>query len=114
MDILLDSNGDIALTKSDITLTDSVTQKIRIRLRWFLNEWKFNRDTGIPYYEEVFIKQYDIDNIKQLLEEEILAVEEVEEVSSIEATVDLEDRALLISCTVLLTDGEETNVEVNV
>ena len=114
MDILLDSSGDIALNRGDIVLTDSVCQKVCIRLRWFLNEWKFNRNSGVPYYEEFFIKQYDIDNVKQLLEEEILSVDEVEEISSLEASVDIENRALSVSCSVVLTDGEEVKVEVNV
>lgn len=114
MDILLDGDGDIALNKADIELTDSVCQKISIRLRWFLNEWKYNKNIGVPYYEEVFVKQYDLDNIKQILEEEILSVDEVEEISSLEASVDIENRTLAVSCLVVVTDGEEIKVEVNV
>lgn len=114
MDILLDSSGDIALNRADIVLSDSVCQKISIRLRWFLNEWKFNKNAGVPYYEEIFVKQYDIENVKQLLEEEILSVDEVDEISSLEASVDIENRALSVSCSVVLTDGEEVKVEVNV
>lgn len=114
MDILLDSDGDIAISKADIVLTDSVSQKISIRLRWFLNEWKFNRNLGVPYYDEIFVKQYDLDNVKQLLEEEILSVDEVEEISSLEASLDIENRALTILCSVVLTDGQEIEIEVKV
>ena len=114
MDILLGSDGDIALSKADITLTNSLCQKISIHLRWFLNEWKFNRNIGVPYYEEIFVKQYDLDNIKQILEEEILSVDGVEEISSLEASVDMENRTLFVTCSVVQADGEEIIVEVNV
>lgn len=35
MDILLDSNGDLAFKGTDIVLANSVRQKIKIRLKWF-------------------------------------------------------------------------------
>lgn len=114
MDILLDNDGDIALKNADIVLTESISQKIIIRLRWFLNEWKFNRSFGIPYYDEIFVKQYDIDDVKQILEEEILSVDEVTEISSLEASVDVVNRSLTVSCTIVLENEEEVKVEVNV
>lgn len=114
MDILLDKDGDITLIDADIVLTESVCQKISIRLRWFLNEWKFNRSFGLPFYDEIFVKQYDIDDVKQILEEEILSVDEVCEVNSLEANVNIESRSLEVSCSVVITDGEEVKVEVSV
>ena len=53
-DLLLDESGDLLLDETgDIQFTDSITQAIAIRLRWFLNEWKLGPELGIPYYEEV-------------------------------------------------------------
>lgn len=112
MDILLSTDGDIKLADADIELTESVAQKIAIKLRWFANEWKFNRNFGVPYYEDIFVKQYDLEYIRQLLEEEILSVEEVSGIKAIELTVDHEKRALTVSCEVLLKSGETEKSEV--
>ena len=40
MDILLDGNGDLAFKGTDIILANSVRQKIKIRLKWFFQEWR--------------------------------------------------------------------------
>lgn len=112
MDILLSTDGDIRLADADIELTESVAQKIAIKLRWFANEWKFNRNFGVPYYEDIFVKQYDLEYIRQLLEEEILSVEEVSGIKTLDLTVDNERRALSVSCEVLLKSGETEKSEV--
>ena len=50
MDILLDPSGDLFVGKNgDIALGESVAQKIKIRLKWFAAEWRWNRDEGLPY-----------------------------------------------------------------
>ena len=112
MDILLSTDGDIKLADADIELTESVAQKISIKLRWFANEWKFNRNFGVPYYEDIFVKQYDLEYIRQLLEEEILSVEEVSGIKTLDLTVDNERRALSVSSEVLLKSGETEKSEV--
>ena len=41
LDILLDTGGDYKISDTgDIILTQSVPQAIKIRLKWFLGEWR--------------------------------------------------------------------------
>jgi len=78
MDILLDSNGDLKLSGSgDIILANSVSQKIKIRIRWFLGEWRWNREVGLPYFENLFQKRPDTPYFENLVKNELLAVDEV-------------------------------------
>ena len=50
MDILLSADGDLFLSeKGDISLTESVAQKIKIRLKWWLGEWRWDEEEGLPY-----------------------------------------------------------------
>ena len=43
-DILLTLDGDLSVSeRGDIALTDGVRQSVRIRLQWFLGEWRFAR-----------------------------------------------------------------------
>lgn len=56
-DLLLTSDGDLCIDdNANVEITDSVIQEIQIRLRWFLGEWKINPEWGLPYYEQVFVK----------------------------------------------------------
>lgn len=77
-DILLNYAGDIAVTEyGDITLTESVKQKILIHLRWIKEEWRLGPDLGFSWFEDVLVKNPNLDNVQQLLREEILKVEGV-------------------------------------
>ena len=56
-DVLLTDAGDLLINSvGDISLTDSVQQAIAVRLRWFADEWRLGRDIGVPYFEDILIK----------------------------------------------------------
>jgi hypothetical protein len=88
-DFLLTPGGDLHINPAtgDIEITDSVEQAIRIRLLWFLNEWRLGRDFGIPYREDVLIKNPNKLRIRQLFRDAIVSVEEVESVEEINASI---------------------------
>lgn len=51
--------GDIALVEGDLVLIDgdeAVGQHVLNRLRVFFREWYLDRRIGLPFYQEVFIK----------------------------------------------------------
>ena len=78
MDILLSSDGDLHLTeKGDISLVNSVAQKIKIRLKWWLGEWRWDEDEGLPYKDELLIKNPDTDSFEMSVREKIFEVDEV-------------------------------------
>lgn len=111
-DLLLDSDGDLVLRNGDIVITDSVIQAIKIRLRWFANEWRINKDYGIPYYEEVFIKNPNKQLIEERIKEEILTVDEVQEVTAVNIEVNTITRKAVITFSVTV-NGIEQNGEVD-
>ena len=105
-DILLDSNGDILLNESgDIQFTDSVKQAIAIRLKWFAKEWKLGPDLGIPYYDEVFVKNPSITLIEENMRNSIMDVDEVEDVISFNMTNDRKLRKLTVSYVVSVSEN---------
>lgn len=96
-DIKLNSGGDIEIGSSgDIALTESVIQAAKIRLRWFLDEWRFNPEAGLPYFEDVFVKNPNLDKIKSILRKELLAVDGILAVPEISIAVAKEDRTAVI------------------
>ena len=96
MDILLTRDGDLRLTgQGDISLTDSIRQAVRIRLLWFFGEWRFSPDWGLPYFERVLVKNPSIGHIRQIVREEIMAVEGVTDVRSVNVSVDSKRGAVI-------------------
>lgn len=96
MDILLDGNGDLAFKGTDIVLANSVRQKIKIRLKWFFQEWRWDDEAGVPYFEYLFVKNPDIDQIKELVEEQIFNVDEITEVNDVSIEIDSLKRSAVI------------------
>lgn len=101
MDILLDNNGDLFLGKDgDIILSNSVRQKIRIKLLWFLGEWRWNKDYGLPYFEELLIKNPDTEAFERYIHDVLAEIEEVTEISKVEIAVDPVTRIGAVTVTV--------------
>ncbi len=114
MDIMLDASGDLCISESgDLKLEDSVAQKIRIRLLWFEGEWRWDTEEGIPYFENLFVKNPDTDHFESLVRERIFEVEEVTEVKEVSVTYDRKTRDAVIRYTAL-TDFEKIREEVRI
>lgn len=111
LDILM-KEGDLVITKGgDIVLADSVRQAIRIRLLWFAGEWRFNTGYGIPYYDEVYIKNPNLEKIKLILSREIHNVDEVVDVQNMDIVMDKQNRVANVTFTVY-TNEETFDMEV--
>lgn len=112
MDILLSSDGDLYINeKGDITLVDSVRQKILIRIRWWLGEWRWDDEEGLPYKDELFIKNPDTDEFEMNIRDKIFDVDEVTEVQDVTVAYDRKTRIGTVSFTAL-TDSETISEEV--
>lgn len=113
MDILLGKDGDLHFSNGDIVLKNSVSQKINIRLRWFLGEWRWDEEKGLPYFDELLIKNPSIEYFEELIREEIFNVDEVTEVSSVDISHDASTRKAKIRY-VAKTDLENIREEVEI
>jgi len=112
MDILLNSNGDLHVSPGgDIAVANSVAQKIRIRLLWFAEEWRWNKEQGMPYRESLLIKNPDIDYFESAVRSEIFDVDEVTEVKEVTLEYDPRTRKAVLKY-VTLTDYETIKEEV--
>ncbi len=77
-------------------VANSVRQKIKIRLKWFFQEWRWDDEAGVPYFEYLFVKNPDIDQIKELIEEQIFNVDEITEVNDVSIEIDSLKRSAVI------------------
>ena len=114
LDILLTRDGDLNINEwGDIILTESVRQAIRIRLLWFFQEWRFAPSLGVPYWEEVFIKNPSLARIRSIVRREVLSVREVQDVRNIR--VELNNHTRIASITFdAVTDEEIYREEVDI
>lgn len=112
MDILLSENGDLYISeKGDVRMDESVAQKIKIRLKWWASEWRFDKNQGLPFKEELFLKNPDIDSFEMAIREKIFEVDEVVEVKDVSIFYSPKERIGRISFTAL-TDFETIREEV--
>ncbi len=114
-DILLDNSGDIYVNEeSDIELTDSVQQAVKIRLKWFLGECPlYNEDVGTDYYGLILVKNPDKILVASEIRSQIKLVEEVKDVLSVNVSIDSKTRKGKISYT-FKTDTETYKDEVDI
>jgi hypothetical protein len=114
-DILLTPTGDIYVNPAtgDIEITDSVEQAIKIRLLWFFKEWRLGTEFGIPYFEEVLVKNPNNLRIRQLFREAILDVAEVDSVENLQAALDPATRILTVKYKANCKDGAVLSASVD-
>lgn len=113
-DLRLTEDGDLYITENgDVQFTDSVLQAIKIRLKWFLAEWRINTNYGMPYYDEVFIKNPSTALIEDRIRTEILSIDGVQTVESISVVIDKTTRVANIQFKVVAQE-EVINEEVKV
>lgn len=112
MDILFDADGDLHISpRGDILLGNSVAQKIRIRLLWFEQEWRWRLDEGLPYRSGLLVKNPDVDAFESQIRARIFDVKEVTAVRDVQITYDRKERIARIRYTAL-TDYETIEEEV--
>jgi hypothetical protein len=117
-DILLTADNDIYLNtdKRDIEITDSVRQAIKIRLLWFLNEWRFSPTFGMPYFEYIYVKNPDFELIKGFIRNAVKEVAEVIDCKEINFNLNAKTRKLsikFIAVTSKETLKEELEIDVD-
>ena len=97
----------------DIQLTESVRQAIRIRLLWFFGEWRFSPNAGLPYFEDVLIKNPNINRIRRIVQNEVMSVREVRDVRELHIEFNAQRRIAVISFEAV-TDDEIYREEVEI
>lgn len=113
MDMLLRNDGDLQISAlGDIVLGESVAQKIRIKLKWFEGEWRWDREEGLPYRSGLFVKNPDTDSFEALVRGKIFEVKEVTKVKDVSVIYDHKTRKGIIRYAAL-TDRETIKGEVS-
>jgi hypothetical protein len=103
-----DVTGDLVLENADLVMTtgsDAVRQHILQRLRTFMGEWFLNLDAGLPYFQDILVKDPNLSAIDGVIKNQIIDTPGVLELLSFDMDFDPSSQALVISFSVQVSDG---------
>lgn len=92
-------------TISFVTGGDEILQRVRQRLNTFLAEWFLDLSVGVPYFEQVLIKNPNADVIQAIFKREILGTPGIVELLEYTQDLDVATRNLKITFTARGDEG---------
>ena len=97
-DFLLGKDGDLQLSEEmDAIPTDLLCQKINIALHWFLGEWKFDNTRGIDWFNTVYVKNPDEEEIESMITGVLMSFPDIVSVTTVATQIDKQKRSALIT-----------------
>ena len=105
---LIFENGDIML----IDNAERVAQQIKIQLKSFLAEWFLDTTYGVPYFENILVKNPNMSRIRNIFRQKILEVPDVSAVNSLTLSNNRQTRELTIEYEAATPYGLVTSKEV--
>ena len=105
LDLLLDDNG-VVLRNGDWAFAidrEGIQQRIGQTLRTIAGEWFLDLDYGLPYFEQVLIKNPNLPAVQDTFRRALLSVKGVSSVERLTLSLDTTSRTLTVNW-VVLTD----------
>jgi len=100
-------NGDLQLTNdANPQGTDSIIQLTMQRLRLFLGEWFMDTQDGLPWYQQILVKNTDKATVDGLLRDCILSTPGVSALLAYNSSQDKSRRTMTVSFTILTATGK--------
>lgn len=103
---LLVVNGDLVLTSdANPNGTNPILQNVIQRLRMFLGEWFLDNTQGIPYFQQILIKNPDQSKIDAIFMNAILGTPGIVQLNSYSFVPNTTKRVLTITFVAQTTNG---------
>lgn len=100
--------GDLKVVNGDLVMnsgTDSIRQHILQRLRTYFQEWFLDNTIGVPYFQQILVKNPDQAKIDAILLSVILGTPGVVAVNTYSFTADIVTRQLQVTFSCQSTSG---------
>lgn len=107
-DIKMTDDGDLQIDGGSLSLVtglDGIKQDLIQKLRSFMGEWFLDLSDGVPYYQNILIKNPNPQVVESLLQDRILATPGVLEILSFNLEYDPALRKLTGAFDVRSEDG---------
>jgi len=112
----LNSNNDIFVLNGRFAVVSEgaeTVQHLRTRLRFFLGEWFLDITEGVPYFQQILKKPFDIAKVETLLKSEILNTPNIKNLTRFESSFNGDTRKLTINFDAETTFGLIEGVTIN-
>lgn len=83
-DFALDDDGDEYADETGLAMTGDlpgIKQQTTLRLGFFKGEWFLDEERGVPWYEEIIVKNPNLIRIREIFRDAILSVTGIREVT---------------------------------
>ncbi len=101
---LIFENGDFVLTRTE---SESLTQRLKVKLLTFQGEWFLDGGLGIPYFQSIFRKGVSKATVDSIFLRAISEEPEVQQILEFNSDFDNLSRSYSLSFTVLSNDSSE-------
>ncbi len=108
-DIALNTSGDIRLAGDDLDFTtgqETIADFVGVRLKTFLGEWFLDQSLGVPYFEEIFKKNFNARVVDAVFKNEILDSPGIIELKEFELDLDEATRQLTLTFAARSEEGD--------
>lgn len=100
LDLALDAKKhDLIIVDGDFIVIDNaerVAQQIKIQLLTWLGEWFLDTTHGVPYLDYILVKNPNLELIASIFREQIMKVDDVDYVNSLEIDYDAQTRTMTV------------------
>ena len=98
LDLLLDDNG-VVLRNGDWAFAidrEGIQQRIGQTLRTIAGEWFLDLDYGLPYFEQILVKNPNLPSVQDIFRRALLSVKGVSSVERLTLSLDTPNRILRV------------------
>lgn len=109
MDWKLDANGDKAVENGDFVMIDGVDEIVQFlsqSLRFIQQEWFLDETLGFPWFDDVFVKNPDLNAITAIFKTYIINIPGILELTQFDLDYDPNARTLTITGNFISIDGD--------
>lgn len=110
-DLILDpQTHDLDLQGGDLVLDADVAQAVSIRLQFVRGEWFLNRLQGVPFYEQIFIKNPNLSHVSAIFRQTIIDTPGVNQILEFSFDFDTDTRTFTLDWAADTDQGEVSEV----
>lgn len=104
----LDTDGDLLYENNRLSLTtgqEAIRQHLQVRFNFFLGEWVFDENLGVPYYQKILQKKPMYAVVAEVLKSVVLNTSGVIELITFKLDFDSDTRTTTLEFEAMTEEG---------
>lgn len=104
------TNGDLSMNSGETSIQQALQQALQV----WLGEWFLDTTVGVPYRQQILVKNPNIDVIQGLIIDAATKVPGVTEITDFSMDYSSNNRSLTIALTAQTSNGQEITAQASV